>query len=103
MHDLRERAAGAGVDVFLCGLTSPLPQELSLTIEYSHAAIPVSVRDIDITVAGIDDETCGVEELRRACVQILSFRSAVRTVEDTALANLHQKFAVVRPLLNDAV
>ena len=95
VHDLRERAARAGLDFLLRRLLSPLAQELSVAVEHRHAPVAVSVGDVDIAVRGIDDDAGGIEELRAAGVEQLPFGRAVRRIEDAALADLQQQLSVV--------
>ena len=98
-----ERAARAGLDLFLRRLPSPLAQKASVAVEHNHATVPISIGDVDIAVRGIDDHAGGVEELRAARVEALPFGRAVGRVEDAALADLQKGLSVVAPFLDDAV
>jgi len=63
MHDLCERAANAVYGFFVGRLLAELSQEVSFTIEHRDTAVAVTVGDVHIPVAGIDDDGGGVEEL----------------------------------------
>src|SRR5258706_9373436 len=103
MNDLRERGGNTRRGFLSGRLPSPLPQKFPVAIEHRDAAVAVTVGDVNVAVRGIDHNGRGIKKLGLAGIQSLAFGSAVSRVENTALADLKQKFPIVAVFLDDAV
>src|SRR5262249_17966791 len=88
MHDLRKRCGHAGASFLRRRLPAPLAQKFSGAVEHRDPAIAVAIRNVNVTVARIDDDACGLEETAAARVARLAIERTVDAVDDATHADL---------------
>src|ERR1700688_1379953 len=90
MHNLHERATNTRISLFFCPLTAPLTKEFPRSIENSYAAITITVSHIDVAIGGVDHYVGGHVKLRVTRIQCPALESAIGSIDNASLPDLHQ-------------
>jgi hypothetical protein len=90
MHNLHERATHTRFGLFFCPLVPPLTKEFPGSIENSYAIIAVTVSHVDVAIAGIYRYVGRHVELRVTRIQCPALESAVGSIDNASLADLHE-------------
>src|SRR5277367_5624493 len=90
MHNLHERATHTRIGLFFCPLVPPLTKEFPGSIENSNAAVAVTVSHVDIAIDVIYRYVGWHVKLRVTRVQSPALESAVGSIDNASLADLHE-------------
>ena len=103
MHNLHERATHTRVSLVFCALMPPLTKEFPRSIENSYAAIAITVSHVDVAIGGVYRYVGRHEKLRVTRIQCPALESAIGSIDNASLTDLHKQLSVVTVFLDDSI
>src|SRR6202162_1002392 len=103
MHHINERPPRARIRLLFCPLVAPLTKKFPGSVENSYAAIAVTIRHVNIAIGRVYRYVGWHVKLRLTRIQRPALESAVGSIDNASLADLHEQFSVVTVFLNDSI